>query len=325
MFLGICICLCAAFCLGSVFVPLKKFPPSDGFTTQLFMAIGAFAVACVTSVLINFPPVYPVALLGGVVWSSGNALAVPILSRLGMALGILIWNSVACVVGWATARFGLFGVPQMLPDSHILNYMGIVVLVVGSVFYLFVKSNVVEDETGESNVDAKDAEEPAVPATERLIAIGGAMLSGFFYGSMCTPITMLQTRKDLYPGMPSQGLPYHFSFFTGVMFTSGLIFAGYCVFKRNQPYMSWNLALPAMCSGAIFSSAMGFLFVANGLLSQTIAFPICMMAPGIVAAAWSVLYFREISGRRNLIFLGVASTFTFVGVTMVTVSKDTSH
>lgn len=53
------------------------------------------------------------------------------MNRLGLAVPILIWSTVSCLTGWATTRYGLFGVPKGIPSSVILNYIGIIVLVVG--------------------------------------------------------------------------------------------------------------------------------------------------------------------------------------------------
>lgn len=40
----------------------------------------------------------------------GNLTAIPIIKTIGLGMGILIWGVCNCCVGWATGRFGLFGV-----------------------------------------------------------------------------------------------------------------------------------------------------------------------------------------------------------------------
>uniref|UniRef100_A0A8R1EA90 Uncharacterized protein n=1 Tax=Caenorhabditis japonica TaxID=281687 RepID=A0A8R1EA90_CAEJA len=77
------------------------------------------------------------------------------MNRLGLAVPILIWNTISCLTGWATARYGLFGVPEGVPSSIVLNYLGVAVLVVGSSFFLFIKSHVYKP---------KDAEKPTSAA-----------------------------------------------------------------------------------------------------------------------------------------------------------------
>lgn len=44
-------------------------------------------------------PFEPAAILGGVLWATGNVCVVPIMKTLGLSLGLLIWGSVG------TARF----------------------------------------------------------------------------------------------------------------------------------------------------------------------------------------------------------------------------
>jgi len=43
--------------------------------------------------------------------------------------------------------------------------------------------------------------------------------------------------------------------------------------------------------------------------------------PGVAAALWSIFYFREIKGRRNLTMLGVAIALTCGGAALVGMSK----
>ncbi|CAI5437843.1 unnamed protein product [Caenorhabditis angaria] len=149
----------------------------------------------------------------------------------------------------------------------------------------------------------------------------GAIISGLFYGSMCTPVSYIQTHQDEFPGAPAEGLPYLFSFFCGVLPTSTIILIIYSIFHRNQPKLHPDLVLPSMMCGVLHSIGMGGFFIGNERLSQTIAYPICSFAPALIVTAWSVFYFKEITGKRNFILLAVAYTFTLVGVTLVTISK----
>lgn len=61
----------------------------------------------------------------------GNATAVPIIRRLGMALGILIWNTTNCLSGWAGGNFGLFGMKARPAANPLLNYVGLACVIVG--------------------------------------------------------------------------------------------------------------------------------------------------------------------------------------------------
>lgn len=117
-------------------------------------------------------------MLGGVLWASGkknffaakffsdslkykvvrffffaaNAFSVQIMNRLGMGLANLLWNTLSCLMGWATSRwagtqwnhsyrnyqfcfrFGLLGLRATTPVSPGLNYLGIAILIAGYLF-----------------------------------------------------------------------------------------------------------------------------------------------------------------------------------------------
>ncbi|WKX92158.1 hypothetical protein Q1695_010300 [Nippostrongylus brasiliensis] len=91
---------------------------------------------------------------------------------------------------------------------------------------------------------------------------------------------------------------------------------------RGSPWISPEAALPSLSAGALFGLGMASFVVAIDHLNASIAYPICAMAPGLVVSMWSILYFREITGKRNLIVLAVAYCFTLVGVTLMTVSRE---
>ncbi|KIH55662.1 hypothetical protein ANCDUO_14173 [Ancylostoma duodenale] len=60
-----------------------------------------------------------------------NAFSIQIINRLGMGLANLIWNTLSCLTGWATSRFGLLGLTETIPVSLGLNYLGIAILIAG--------------------------------------------------------------------------------------------------------------------------------------------------------------------------------------------------
>lgn len=117
----------------------------------------------------NFPPFQPFAMLGGFAWalgkfeicnqftlfsfpyyvnSLGNLPAIPIIKQLGVGTAQLIWGVANCFVGWAISRFGitififyhkirqqmflgLFGMVAHEPSSPLLNYLGVVIVIIG--------------------------------------------------------------------------------------------------------------------------------------------------------------------------------------------------
>ncbi|EPB76472.1 hypothetical protein ANCCEY_04456 [Ancylostoma ceylanicum] len=127
-----------------------------------------------------------------------------------------------------------------------------------------------------------------------------------------------------FPDAPTDSTFYVFSFFCGVMCSSICIFIIYCLVKRNRPWMNPEAAVPSMLGGAMLAVAMTAFVIAIDTLDQAIAYPICAMTPGLITSLWSILYFREITGRQNLVRLATAYTFTLVGVALVTISKEAS-
>ncbi|GMR53182.1 hypothetical protein PMAYCL1PPCAC_23377, partial [Pristionchus mayeri] len=317
----------ASLLFGSVFVPIKRAPTGDGFFAQLMMCVGGVVTAILINGISNFRPIYPLAMLGGCIWCIGNAFAIKIMNVLGMALGVLIWNTTSCLTGWAVARFGLFGIRAMHPASNLLNAVGVLLLIVGGVLYLFIKSEipVEEEEDVEKPKKLEDDEESEddVPFGTRMVAILAALISGTFYGSMSTPITYIQQNSIFFSNAPVEGLPYVLSFFCGVILTSVVVFLVYTI-RNRQPWVDGAVVVPALCSGAIFATAMALFLTAIEHLSQTIAYPLCAMLPGLIASAWSVLYFKEITGSRNIAFLLVAYSITLAGVILVALSKEIS-
>ncbi|ETN83901.1 hypothetical protein NECAME_01694 [Necator americanus] len=247
-----------------------------GFTAQMFMCIGAFMVSTAVHAFLHFPGFHGFAMFGGVLWCTANAFAIQIMNRLGMALSILVWNTVSCLTGWATSRYGLFGLNAAVPASLTLNYLGIIALIAGGVMYLFVKNNIQE----RTDVERKGEKVYPVELHEDQSDKKGflaAMLSGLFYGTM-----------------------------------------------RGAPWINPKAALPSMAGGALLAMGMVLFVIAIDNLDQAIAYPICAMSPGLIVSLWSIFYFREITGRRNLTWLSIAYSLTLVGVALVTISREVS-
>ncbi|PIO72609.1 hypothetical protein TELCIR_05450 [Teladorsagia circumcincta] len=91
--------------------------------------------------------------------------------------------------------------------------------------------------------------------------------------------------------------------------------------RQNRPSVPPYIVLPSLIAGILWAIATTSFFVANQYLSQAISFPIITMLPGCVVSAWSILYFHEIKGSRNLKILAVAMVVTLIGAVMVGLSK----
>ncbi len=87
--------ICAAvsvICFGSNYVPVKKFQTGDGMFFQWILCVGIWLTGLVVNLIRDGPKFEPIAMIGGVLWCTGNLTVVPIIKLIGMGLGLLIWG-----------------------------------------------------------------------------------------------------------------------------------------------------------------------------------------------------------------------------------------
>eukprot|EP01084_Bolivina_argentea_P158435 275990_1 len=132
----------AVFGFGSNFIPCKHYDMGDGFFFNVIMCLGIWMLGLIYEI-IQFPSTsefHPFALLGGLIWCTGNILTVPIIKMIGLALGIAIWGATSLLVGWLTGKFGLLGTPKDDSIKHIaLNYIGVAIVLIAIVLFMFVE------------------------------------------------------------------------------------------------------------------------------------------------------------------------------------------
>ncbi|RCN31566.1 hypothetical protein ANCCAN_22642, partial [Ancylostoma caninum] len=129
--IGLAACGLSSVFFGSAFVPVKKFDAGNGVFVQWVMSTAILSVGLAIQALEGFPKFQPLAMLGGVFWALGNVTAIPIMSVLGLGMGMLIWGATNCITGWAVGRYGLFGVKATVPAWPVLNYFGLLMVIVG--------------------------------------------------------------------------------------------------------------------------------------------------------------------------------------------------
>ncbi|CAB3408941.1 unnamed protein product [Caenorhabditis bovis] len=344
--IGLFACAVSSVFFGSMFVTIKNHNSGDGIFAQWLMSMAILIVGFIAYAFMEFPGFYPLAMIGGASWCLGNATAIPIISRLGLAISILIWNTTNCLTGWAGGRFGLFGMKAHVPASPLLNYLGLVCVVIGGFLFSRVKSSptmpAAKRQSRISLKDVSNAEKEALNSScsddelengdvevlasnhhekHRILAIIAALISGFFYGMTFVPVIYMIDNPDKFSGYPVDGLSYVFSHYFGIFLTSTSLFVVYSLIKKNKPYVLPELCLPSLAAGFLWAVAQTSFFVANQNLSQAVTFPIISMVPGCIASAWSVFYFKEIQGRRNLAILGCAMFVTLCGSMLTGLSK----
>ncbi|XP_052768731.1 transmembrane protein 144-like isoform X2 [Mya arenaria] len=130
----------AIFFFGTNFAPVKKFDTGDGMFFQWIMCISIWCGGLVVQQIRQNPTFYPLAMLGGFFWSTGNICVVPIVKTIGLGLGLCIWGMTNLLSGWATGRFGLFGTNSDPPDNKALNDIGVILAVCSAVIFSMVKN-----------------------------------------------------------------------------------------------------------------------------------------------------------------------------------------
>uniref|UniRef100_A0A915Q0V4 Transmembrane protein 144 n=1 Tax=Setaria digitata TaxID=48799 RepID=A0A915Q0V4_9BILA len=334
---GLAACGVSTFLYGSLFVPVKQFDPGDGFFSQWVMDTAIFMVGMIINAYKGFPKFYPLAMLGGIFWGIGNATAIPILQSIGMGMALLIWGTASCLMGWASSRFGLFGLKKNVPNNATLNYAGLLLILAGGILFALLKPTpkTVRNKE-EENEEAIDLGSSTLPlkssdkkygrkklfkhnqkgnehtTQKRIFGVVLSLLAGLFYGLTFAP----------FDDAPPDALPYVFAHFTGILITGTVILIGYTIIKLNRPVVNQQIILPAFISGIMWAIAQTSWFIANNYIAQSISFPINSMVPGVIGALWSVIYFKEISGTRNLKILFVAVITTITGAVMIGLSKD---
>ena len=373
--IGFCAAIVSVICFGTNFIPVKKYDTGDGMFFQWCMCVGVWMSGLVTQLVLQ-AKFEPIAMLGGVLWCTGNVTAVPIIQCIGLGLGLLIWGGTALVVGWACAYFGLLGEASEKSQVHIpwLNILGALFAVASLVVFSQVKTGAPDadadadaaaaaDSNGDSSLTHASSgysehllaptghiqdmpvaiTEPVKhtsdswvdklsPFARRVVGLSLAVLAGVFYGTNFNPPQwLIEHPFSACPaGVTDLSDPcvhsanqydYIFSHFCGILLASTVYFLAYCIYTRNNPYLTSELALPSFLSGTVWSLAQIGWFIANSELAQVVSFPIVTTGPGVVGAIVGIVLYKEIQGQRNFIFLGLAILVTLVGCICIALSK----
>ncbi|XP_052274889.1 transmembrane protein 144-like isoform X5 [Dreissena polymorpha] len=334
---------------GTNFAPVKKFDTGDGVFFQWIMCIAIWSGGLVVQQIRKNPQFYPLAMLGGFFWETGNMCVVPIIKTIGLGLGMCIWGMTNLLSGWATGRFGLFGTTADPPTNPVLNDIGVILAVLSAVLFSMVKNTISTEgldqtvtlsdvnETSpliQQNKDGSIADSGEVqsgsyidrmsPGAKRIFGISLSLVSGVFYGQMFTPSIYIMDNYMVNNGtekVSQEALDYVFSTFTGILATSTVYFLIYAAIQKNQPKVYPRAILPGFVSGLMWSIACSGWFVANKVLSEAVAFPIISTGPGVIASILGVFVFKEITGRRNILMLLLAMSVTITGSILCGLSK----
>jgi len=339
---------------GSNFVPLKRVKIGDGVFFQFIMCNAIFITSIPVLAIQKFPKMHGLALLGGFLWCSGNMLCPLSIRYIGMGLGLLVWGGTSMLMGWASGRYGLFGLKKQEISDPDLNLAGMMIALVGLLIFLQVKSkdtsvdatqqaavdaksdsamfsplitsdDVEGNHDGSSSVDLKMKSDVAVvelsDQSKRIVGLTLAIAAGVFFGCNFDPSQYVIDNK--YDG-DDNTLNYVFAHFCGILITSWFYTILYCIYKvyyvKEQPYVSADCILPGTLSGLMWAVAQIAWFYANGQLGFAVTFPIVSCGPGFVGSLWGIFLFKEISGVRDIGVLLLAACITVPALIMVGLS-----
>lgn len=325
--------MCAAISVlffGSNFSVVAKYDPGDGMFFQFALCVGIWCTGLVVLLLRGAPEFYPLALMGGAIWCTGNCLTVYIIKRIGLGPGLVTWGTSALIIGWVTGFFGLFGLPSDQENLRApwLNVLGLGIAICALIESTFVKKSPpvqslsscahtpslqpASDEESQMATRYNDQSQihNLSAASERTKGLLAALAAGCCYGLNFLPTSWIQHNVA---GASQNGLDYVFNQFCGILVASTLYFLMYCTYMKNKPIIHAEIMLPGWLSGVMWGIAQSCWFVANAELGYSAAFPIILIGPGFIGSMWSVFLFKDIVGYTNYIclsgyfFLAVAS------------------
>jgi len=302
------------------------------------MCVSIWGVGLVVNLIRSQPEFQPIAMCGGLIWATGNLLTVPVVTRIGLALGLLIWGATSMITGWLSGVIGLMDIKKQTDDitSWPLNIIGMLIALGAMGLSVMVRPDIedIQEETlkpkhtqdSEQGVDY----EILTGNSDTLITVNGngslkpltldeatviknritgcclAVIAGCFFGINFDPPQYVIDRVD---GSSQESLDYVFSHFCGILLASTFWFACYCAYKTRYGLtieVYPKVILPSFVSGIMWAIAQTAYFVANEKLSFVVSFPMINLGPGFVGFLWGIFVFREIVGRRNyLIILGI--------------------
>jgi len=317
---------------GSNYVPTKNYPTGNGISFVWSFSAGVMIVGLFSIFITGKSVFVATGLLGGSLWASGNMCVVPIVKTIGLGLGLLVWGSTSLITGYFVGKFGWFGVDKQEVYHEAINYVGIVLVVCAMGVFFFIKPTLekrdyrqIADKSGDIQAPPKEEEEEdsvldRIPVHIKYpLGVGLAVMSGMLYGVNMLPMSLWvqdQKKHGITPGT----LDFVFSHFTGIYLYSSVVFILYAVFTKNTPKIYPAAIFPSIISGAMWGVAQCGLMSATQILGYAVGFPIGSAGPLLVSSTWSVVYFREIRGSKNLSYLAGSFALLLTGIILLALS-----
>ena len=104
MWMGYVAVLISVIFFGSNFVPAARYPIGDGVAFQFFLCCGIWITGLVINLIVGNPQFYPLVLIGGVLWTTGNILSMFVIPITGLGLSMLLWCTTNLFFGNRSSR-----------------------------------------------------------------------------------------------------------------------------------------------------------------------------------------------------------------------------
>lgn len=325
---------------GSNYVPVKRIEMGDGVFFHWVSCSAIWLVSLIGDLMLQSPKFYPLAMLGGMLWATGNIAAVLILKSVGFGLGIILWGCSSLLMGWASSSFGWFGIAAPQVSRPVLNYCGAGLCLLSLLVLLFVKTNsqlhpppeytplLFDRRTNSGSFGTASPEfwmDSIGPKYRRFMGCFLAVISGLLYGSSFVPVLYIKSHSShldsIFHGASVYDLDYVYAQSSGIFLTSTVYFAIYCAMRNNRPRVYSQAILPGLLSGLMWTLATYSWFLANNYLSAVNTFPIVSAGYGLIAALWGSLVFREVKGLASCLTFSLGSTVLIAGVLLITFSN----
>uniref|UniRef100_A0A672ZJS3 Transmembrane protein 144b n=1 Tax=Sphaeramia orbicularis TaxID=375764 RepID=A0A672ZJS3_9TELE len=249
---------------GSNYVPVKRIETGDGMFFQWVNCAAIWLVSMVGDLMLHSPKFYPLAMLGGVIWATGNIAVVPVLKASGLG------------------EFGWFGIAVPEVSRPVLNDCG---AGLSSLFHLIslfhVRLSLFLQRANSGSYGLSSPEfwiDTVRPKTRRFIGCLLAVVSGLLYGSSFVPILYIKSHSSspdsVFYGASVYDLDYVYAQCSGIFLTSTIYFTIYCCAMNNKPRVYSRAVLPGLLSGLMWALATYCWFLANNYLSAVNTFPI---------------------------------------------------
>jgi hypothetical protein len=198
-----------------------------------------------------------------------------------------------------------------------------------------------EDDTGGTEEDEgaeyvshsarnEDITEDLSSGANKLLGISFAIVAGILYGFQFVPSTIWHNKVVSQGHIFDQDIPselslatrFFFSQYAGTFLASVSAFTMYCILNGNSPKLVPPAAvLPSILSGAVWAIGCAGGMIATACLGNAVGFPLLLNGAFLVNSSWSIFYFGEIKGRRNLYLFAGAFLLNLISSILISLSK----